>query len=673
MKKTTFISIALALSLYGEDMGTIEVKAPVNSVEVENISGKDVRSPDLADALSKTLPSISMIRRSGIANDVVIRGLKKDNINVLIDGAKIYGACPNRMDPPISHVVTNSAQSAILQEGPYDVENFGSLGSTLNVNTLTPKKGINGDINANVGSFGYKQGSALIDGGNDTIKFLIGGSIEESDQYKDGNGDTLSEQVDKTVGANAPTAYQPSQKNRKAYEKKSALGKVVFNPNYNQEVKLGYMLNRSDDILYPSSPMDADYDDSNILTLGYSIYGNPNYLKELKIETYYSDVDHPMNNKYRNSGALNYATNHLKTKMYGGKIKNSFELGSGELGVGLDYSKRNWDGNFYSTNVATGAEGPKTKSMPDVDTVNQAIFATYDLPASKNLDLKFGARYDDSTVKANDKIVNSMKFGNFGPNTKTENDYNSLSGNMFATYTLSKNTKLFGGLGKASRVPDGKELYVTGGAANTPSGDLKQSDNYQGDIGIRYDSKLFGVRSKAFASSIKNFIIYNQTLAKYVNTDANIYGVELGGYYNFTDYLSFETTIAYTRGTKDALQNETDTNLPDIAPLKAISSLILAYGKHSAALDMTNSAKWSKYDSDNGEQEIPSYNVFDLSYNYKIGYGFDIGVGVDNIFDEEYAVSNTYSDLTLLTGTNTQKMLLNEPGRYFYANLRYKF
>jgi iron complex outermembrane receptor protein len=45
---------------------------------------------------------------------------------------------------------------------------------------------------------------------------------------------------------------------------------------------------------------------------------------------------------------------------------------------------------------------------------------------------------------------------------------------------------------------------------------------------------------------------------------------------------------------------------------------------------------------------------------------------VNNILDKTYAQSNTYADLVLLTGGG-DVMLMNEPGRYIYTNLDFKF
>jgi iron complex outermembrane receptor protein len=83
---------------------------------------------------------------------------------------------------------------------------------------------------------------------------------------------------------------------------------------------------------------------------------------------------------------------------------------------------------------------------------------------------------------------------------------------------------------------------------------------------------------------------------------------------------------------------------------------------------------WDDYDADNGEQELDGYAVVNLKVTHELDKSFEITAGVDNVFDKTYAVSNTYYDLTLLTGGETgEVMLLNEPGRYYYLNGTYRF
>lgn len=84
--------------------------------------------------------------------------------------------------------------------------------------------------------------------------------------------------------------------------------------------------------------------------------------------------------------------------------------------------------------------------------------------------------------------------------------------------------------------------------------------------------------------------------------------------------------------------------------------------------------EWSNYDKDNGEQELDAYAVLNLKGTKQFNKHFALTIGVDNVFDTTYATANTYKDLTLLgVSSSDDVMLLNEPGRYFYANLKYKF
>jgi len=82
MKKVVLVvsilSMAINSALAAEEIGTIQV----TSTKLSDVSGEEVKSADLADALTKKLPSVSIVRRSGIANDIILRGQKKDNINI---------------------------------------------------------------------------------------------------------------------------------------------------------------------------------------------------------------------------------------------------------------------------------------------------------------------------------------------------------------------------------------------------------------------------------------------------------------------------------------------------------------------------------------------------------------------------------------------------------------
>jgi len=199
MKKVIYLSLACSALMYAAEveLETIDVKAKVDTEVIKDVHGEDIKSADLGEALFKQSPSVSMVRRSGVANDIIVRGQKKDNVNVTIDGAKVHGACPNRMDPPISHVLTNNIDYIEINEGPYNVEDFGALSADIKVHTLQPTDTFQGDINLGLGSWGYQKASLSASGAiTENVKFLISASTETSEQYEDGDGNNF---VDRSI------------------------------------------------------------------------------------------------------------------------------------------------------------------------------------------------------------------------------------------------------------------------------------------------------------------------------------------------------------------------------------------------------------------------------------------------------------------------------------------
>ncbi|MBE0498066.1 MAG: TonB-dependent receptor [Campylobacterales bacterium] len=668
MGKTIVISLVLAPMLLAETvkMQELQVEAKINSVKISDVSGEELKSADLAESLSETVPSISLVRRSGIANDIILRGQKKDNINVLADGTKTYGACPNRMDPATSHILTNNIESVEVTEGPFDVENFGTLSGMVDIKTKKPSKELSGEVNLNAGSFNYKKASATVSGGTEKVRVLLSASTESSDQYKDGNGNTFADQIDNYLSSTAKEAYQPARRDMKAFEKKSFMGKLFFNPTDNQELRLSYTANRSDNVLYPSSAMDALYDDSDIYNLEYSVHNMGTFSKQLDFQVYHSEVEHPMSTKYRNTsgeGSVDEMVSALTSSMDGIKLKNLMEVGEAAVTVGLDASRRNWDGSYTKygmmSSVITGR-----KSIDDVNTDNIALFAKVEQSFGK-LDLEAGARYDDTTIDHGGAMQ--------------DRDYSSLNGYLTGTYNADGGIQYFAGAGKSSRVPDARELYFTSSAnalIGTPT--LDQTKNYEIDLGVKKQYENAYAKVKLFHSWLKDFIVYNGsagvTTNRFENVDAKVYGIEFSSFYAATDALSFDAGLAYQRGKKDApLSGQSDRDLAEIPPVKVNAAMNYETEMTRSKVEVIAADNWSNFDSDNGEQAISGYAIANIKWNRDLTKGFDITLGMDNVFDHTYAVSNTYKDLTLLASAGNEVILMNEPGRYIYANLRYRF
>jgi len=679
MKKIMSLSLVgfVCLQASAVDLGIIKVEAKVDTEVVKDLHGEALKSADLAEALFRQSPSVALVRRSGIANDIIVRGQKKDNINVTIDGVKLYGACPNRMDPPVSHVLTNNIDFIEMHEGPYSVEDFGVLSADVKVHTIKPTQAWSGDVNLGYGSWNYQKGAFSLSGGGEKLKVLLSGSIEKSEQYKDGNGDDFVGQIQREIDAGKVSTkknpqYQERYQNLDAYRKKTLMAKLFWDIADNQELRLSYTANRSDDVLYPSSKMDALYDDSDIYNLEYTLKDLGAYSKALDIQLYQSEVTHPMSTKYRNMGKKGYMTHALTTKMQSAKLKNSLEVENHTITLGLDYSLRNWDGGYLKNAVALPEKF--YHSIYDVDTQNSALFLK-DKIALERWTLDTGLRYDKTKITSKNT-------------TQADNNYDALSGYFFATYQAEEAHKYFVGLGKSSRVPDGKELYWIGMPMKMPDGSMKamsigtpnleMTSNTEFDIGVdmQFDDGTF--KAKAFYSMLDNFIAYNASnkMHRYENVDATLYGLELSGTYIATESFYLDYGVAYQRGKKEhPLRGQSGTNMPEVPPLKYNLAGNYAWDEQlSLRAEIVGADKWRDFDAENGEQTLDAYTIFNLKATKTFGKNIELTLGVDNLFDKTYAVSNTYKDLILLpTIGENEVMLMNEPGRYLYTNLKYRF
>jgi iron complex outermembrane receptor protein len=669
MKKIIPLSLIAVASIYAAEVELGEIG--VESTFITEVSKKAQTSADLANALTKEVPTIDMSRRSGIANDIFIRGQKRDNISIEVDGTKVCGACPNRMDPPVSHILASQIDTVDVIEGPYDVETFGVMSGGIKITTKKPKSGFSGEVTGGVGSWDYKKVGATVSGGNDRIRVLVSATKETSGQYEDGNGDDLSQQLAKNPNS-GKFKYAYPYNDKEAYEKKSLMAKMYIDVTDDQELRLGYTMNRSDNVLYPNSKMDARYDDSNIYNSEYIIRNLSDAYKQVSLQYYFSDVVHPMDTHLREIGSLHYMTSKLKTTMQGLKLKNNFEFAKINALFGLDASRRYWDGTYYKDlYVVPTTAKTSSKSMDNAVTKNYAAFLKLDRAFGK-LNLDFGMRYDSTSVDTD------------GINQQ-DNDYNGFNINIFASYNIDEENRVFFGVGQASRVPDARELYFLQNG-KTPTGtpfikvtgtdNLKDTTNRQVDLGYEYINDDFSFKIKTFYSSLTDFIYYNKNLRKnnFVNIDAYIYGGEISSEYFLTDSITLNSSASYKRGKKDkALLGQRDKDLADMAPLKANFGVSYEYMNDSTfSADIHMSDRWDTYDEDNGEQELAGWATIDLKVDHAINKSLNFTFGVNNLLDATYAQSNTYVDLILLSG-GEDTMLINEPGRYFYTNLTYKF
>jgi len=675
-------SLGHVFSIYPQttvfDLGQVMVSedeeddAFLNIEENKKINQKTLKSHkvvDLSEILSDELIEASLIRKSGYGNEVGLRGFTKSNLRFAQDDTLIEGSCGSRKDPPLSHINFLTIQRIEVKEGPYDVSVPGALGGSINVITKNPQEGFHGEILSKFGSYGYLSDGGFVSGGNKKLQGLFGYNYSQSDQYKDGAGNKLS-----SFNPN----YNDEGKSLEAFKKHDFWGKALILPADNQKISFSSSYGEAHDILTPRVAMDTEKEKTYLNKIEYSIDNLSSISKELNITGYYNRIEHYPYGKYRTGpGLINQRRIEAISYISGAQAENKLEAGEGLLAYGTDFYFRNWYGDVIDRNTGTIVNN---ELFPDVNEVDGGAYLKFEKDIGK-LALVAGLRADIFHTKAQE----DLKFSKAMTSTNGSTDI-FPSANLFLKYFLKDDTNLFGGIGLTNRTPTTVERYVQEGTGYYGNPDLRPSRNVEADLG--FETKVLErlkFRTKGFYSYLSDYIYQEQKtngVRTYTNINAYLFGGDATVDFNIIDGFGLEAGLAAQRGKKlSQPENNNDKNLAEICPLKA--KLALNYDKHGffTVYEWVYS-EWSKdVDSDAGEVPLKGWNVFNFRAGYQFAQdkgklvllnGLSLNFGIDNIFDREYTVANSYEyDPTDPGGANVK--IVNEPGRFIYGSVSYKF
>jgi iron complex outermembrane receptor protein len=610
-------------------------------------------SRDPGEALTK-LEGLWRIRKGGIANDVVLRGFQRNNISLTVDGARLYGACPNRMDPPAFHVDFAEVKEIKVIKGPFDVETYGSLGGTVNIVTEKPPKGFRSRLNLTAGSFEYVNPSLKVSYRSGKGYVSAGYSYRYSKPYRTGEGKRFTEYAN----------YREEFKDATAFSINTAWVKGGVEVSEGLSLEVSYTLQRVRDVLYPYLLMDSPEDNADRLSVA---------LKMGRIRTllYFSRVYHRMDNTKRTSAMFMETV--ARTRTLGAKLV----LPLGEVSLGLEAFRWTW-----SSRTVMGTSLQHT--IPDVDFTNAGAFLRFSRRLSENLALSGGLRLDHTRTEADPLKANTDLYYTYHNTRDTSRTDTYPSGNLQLTFRVSEGVNLFLGLGYGVRVPDAQERYF---ALNRMMGPdwvgnpgLRPSRNAELDVGFDLRGEVLSLRGSFFYSYVKDFVtVYDQTAVNntglgtvarsYANVDAKLLGGELSGILALTDTLFVSSGLSYVRGTKetDPSRGIEDRDLPEMPPLKGRTSLRYDTGDKFLELELLMSATQYNVDSDLKESKTSGWAVVNVRGGLDLGK-LRIVAGVENLLDKFY-----YEHLSYLRDPFSAGNRVPEPGRSFYLNLSYTF
>ncbi len=648
----------------------------------EQLTIREVReSParDIGEAL-QNVPGLSSVRKGAIANDIVLRGMQRDNLNVFLDGVRLHGGCPSRMDPPSFHFDFAEVDYIEVIKGPYDLRNPGSLAGLVNAVSKEPKRGLATNLNVSYGSFNYLDLSATGSYGGEVFDTLVGYAHKSSDVPEAGNGQLLTDIYPSTSN----NRYRENTVDSDAYETDTFWIKGGGKHGTGRS-ELSYSYQDAEHVLYPALLMDADYDRTHRVNWKTTVDNPGLSISKLRFQAFLNRVDHLMDDTLRVSStpSMMVTKNYMmqtdaKTTTFGSKLNADMPVGAGLLTSGVDFYRRNWDATNESAMWMSYAEQPM---IPDVDIDNFGIFGEYSYPLSKQVTLKGGARLDHTRVTANALTgtrLDSLYQPYFSSSLDNKADFTEPSANLQLTWKASEQLEFFTGIASASRTPDQQELFIglqrMAGKNWLGNPALDATRNNQVDLGAKWKSANFLANVSVFYSSLTDYIYIAEATdpdgagpliqaRTYRNIDAIMYGGEFSSQVVMPFDLFLKGTLSYVKGEND------DTNQPlaEIPPFSGVVSLRYDNGNWYAEISERFAARQDRVDESLQESETAGWGVTDLKAGTFLGRWELLG-GVNNLFDKYYFSHLSYQRDPFNAGVKVPEM-----GLFAYVNLSYRF
>jgi len=660
------ISMEQAFSI--EENVTVIGRAPASSLEYAEIRESPAR--DLGEALSKRA-GVWQVRKGGIANDVNIRGIQARNLNVLIDGQRVYGACPNHMDPSAFHVDFAEVDRVDVAKGPFDVKNEGGFGGSVNIVTRRPRDNWNIQGNMSAGSFGFLNPSAAVSYGGDRFSALGGFSYRISNPFTDGSGKKFTEK----------TNYRSDAVDNKAFDIGTFWGKVAVSPSSTNQLQFSFAHQEANNVLYPFLKMDADYDDTNRFGLRWESERLSDTVTGFLVQAYYSQVDHWMTDRFRTSamGSRGYSMGTMaNTRTIGGKIETRLWR---DWTFGFEAYQRFW--GVY-TEMA-GMNYVRQNSLPDVDITSFGFYGEYMKPISESLTFTAGGRLDRIRSKADPTKANTNLYKAFHDTRVTSATDVNLAGFGRLNYQVTSGIILSTGAGTAMEVPESTERFFglkRKSSAWVGNPLLYPSRNTGIDGSFNLEKRGIFFSTDLFFNWINDYVtlydqpilsdipgIMNQWARTYANVDAWIRGLEFNVAIPLKHRLFLSGDLSYVRGTKDTRPDIglESTNLSEIPPLRSRIDLRFDQGQFFVAAEGVFSASQNNIDEDLQEEITRSYAIMNISGGFRSGI-INLTVGIGNLFNRLFSEHLSYQRDPFRSGVR-----VNEPGRNLFLNLGIDF
>lgn len=651
-----------------EQIDTVTSISPMRSGQ-QNTWQTDAMTPGKESGeLLRDLLGVSGSRMGGHGTDPVIRGLGQTRLNVVMDGAMIQGACPNRMDPPSAYAPTSGYDTINITRGVASLSRASGPGGTI-VFERNTERFIPGESPRFEAHVGYRGNGSVEDAAFDVaagqsngyVRLL--GSTMEADNYKEGQG----------------------QEVRSAFKDQSAAVLLGYTPNEQMELVVSVDAQRLRDTLFAGAGMDSPRSDSDTVRIK-GRFAEIGFIDRLSVDLYRASVDHLMDNySLRTPPSPMMRLSAPSTSDTTG-LNLSIDQGPWQWGVDLNDNER-W---AIRTNDASGMLN--SVLWPNVTIERQGVFGQWQGPVSASTELSIGARVDQTKSQATLADIEPAGMM-LSPNQLYQRYYGVVAtpkkdthlsvlvrGDWRLPTDSRANLQAYWTLSQIWRDADATERFMASNGrmpsmrwVGNPS--IRAERHRQAEIGLFSQDTHWDVDFSLYRNEVHDFILRDRfhqmgdNATIYRNVDALLWGSEFALGYRFDNGWHPSLELSYVRGA-----NETDDRpLAQIPPLSITGRLIYKANRWQAGMVVRGASKQTRVDdnpligSGLDAGQTPAWAVLDLNAEVALADRWQLNVGIDNVFDRFYA-----QHLNRASAFDATQVQVNEPGRSAWVRLSYR-
>ena len=698
------------------------------SLGVSIVSEKDLAkrpvTNDISDVL-RTMPGVNLTGNSatgqrGNKRQIDIRGMGPENTLILVDGkpvtsrnAERYGVRGERNSRGDSNWIPIEAiESVEVLRGPAAARyGSGAMGGVVNIIT----KPVTNDLHGSV-SYYTNQPEDRKEGATNRVGFNLSGALIKDILQFRLYGNWNKTQAD-DVGING----DPAIAGREGVRNKDINSRLVWNINKDHKLTLDSGFSRQGNIYNGDTQNSSGglYNNANYpatKTLAANKAETARLYRQNYALTYEGKFDHFDNKTYltfdktKNSrlpeflaggpegsyaSTSDFKDSVLKNTRFSSEFYIPFTFGVEHmLTVGFEGAHSSLDDASSMTQLLGGRRDRSGKVIYDLPETlpsgvqnirgghssqsEWAVFVEDNISATKSTVLTPSLRYDYNTYSGSN-VSGGLNF------LQGLSDHWKVKGGIARAYKApnlyqtNPNYLLFTlGQGCPTYVPNNKSCYFQGNS------EIKPETSWNKEIGIEYDKDGLLASIAYFRNDYRNKIVSDgkfvglSTRGNYVYKWGNANRAVIEGLEgNLTlplieDKLSWVNNFTYMHKTKNK-----DTGNPlSIVPKYTLNSSLnyqitetfdtmltyTQYGKQTSRKNPENRMENGKLVN---SSDIGSYAVWGLSAGYNWKNTVSVRVGVNNLFDKRLYRSSS--------STNYNAHTYNEPGRAYYATLKYTF